>query len=142
MTTRQLLAGFLLVCSQCTAPALEHYRVDFNSPLHTAGQPPNTFVGSAGPSRINSGSPTVMSSFGHLTDQPLVFKGVDYEQIQFNLGLRQPHYFIEFDFETRNLNPSLFTYTVTFDAPIVNNVSLHGLGEIHVFGLPAQPGWT
>jgi hypothetical protein len=142
MTTRKLLPGFLFLCSLCTAPALDHYRVDFNPPLHTAGQLPAVQVGSAGPSQIVTGFPTVMSSFGHLTDQPLVFNGVHYEQIAFDLGRHQPNYFIEFDFETHNLNPSLFAFTVHLDAPLINPVTLHGLGEIQVQNLPPQAGWT
>ncbi len=108
------------------------YFVDFSSPLHQTNQPVTVNDGPQTPSYIVFGSPTVVSTFGHLTNQPLVFKGLYYEQIQFNLGYGVPDYFIEFDFETHNLDPSLFAFTMLCDTPYVQNFSLHGLGAIEV----------
>lgn len=120
------------------------YTVDFSSPLHQVGQPPTTGAGPQTPSSIIFGSPTVVSSFGHLTNQPLMFKGVGYEQIEFDLNKGVPDYFIEFDFETRNLNPSLFAFVMLCDTPYVQNFYLHGLGYIGVppANSPYLPGWT
>jgi hypothetical protein len=120
------------------------YWVDFGSPLNQVNQPPATNAGPLTPSKIVFGGPTVVSSFGHLTNQPLLFKGTYYEQIQFDLGKQAPDYFIDFDFETRKLNPSLFAFTVIFDDPWAEVFYLHGTGYIGVppSNSPGLPGWT
>jgi len=112
--------------SLSAAEGNQYYNVTFSSPPHTVGQSPATTEGPDGPSAIIFGNPTVVSQFGHLVDQPLVFSGNGYEQIQFGLFKHAPNYFVEFDFETRNLNPSLFAFTVIFDTPSVENVYMHG----------------
>ena len=121
-----------------------YYSVDFNSPLNQPGQPPATGTGSQTPSSIVFGSPEVVGSFGHLIDQPLLFRGIDYQQLRFDLGRRAPDYFLDFDFETHNLNPSLFAFMLLFDGPLTENFYLHGSGSIGV--PPANsthlPGWT
>jgi hypothetical protein len=139
--------ALLAIAILCTVPAGASeifYSVDFGSPLNQVGQPPATGLGSATPSSIVFGSPTVVSSFGHLTQQPLLFTAIHYQQIEFDLWKGVPDYFLDFDFETRNLNPSLFAYTVLFDTPTVQNFSLHGWGEIDVppANSPALPGWS
>src|SRR5262245_26437634 len=115
----------LFLASSLLADSI-YYNVTFSSPPHTVGAAPATGVGPAGPSLVAFDGPTVASQFGHLLDQPLVFTGIGYDQIQFNLGQHAPNYFIEFDFETHNLNPSLWAFTALFDTPAVQNVYLHG----------------
>ena len=105
---RNLRTIILVSASLFAAPvgaAQYFYTVDFNSPLNQVGQPPATGAGQQTPSSVVFGNPTVVSSFGHLTDQPLLFRGIGYQQIQFNLARGVPDYFVDFDFETRNLNP-------------------------------------
>ena len=130
------IAGVLSFVSAglLSAHDFEYYNVTFTTPPHTVGLPPATDVGFLGPSAVVFGRPTVVSAFGHLQDQPLVFSAIGYEQIQFNLGRHADNYFVEFDFETRNLNPSLHAFTALFDTPIVHNVYLHGgLQRIQLF---------
>ena len=119
------------------------YSVDFNSPLNQVGSPPVTGMGSSTPSSIVFGTPTVESSFGSLTDQPLVFSAIGYQQIQFDLSKGVPDYFVDFDFETHNLNPSLFAFTLLFDG-VGGNFYLHGGGYIGVppANSPYLPGWS
>jgi hypothetical protein len=137
-----VIAGFACV----SAPAAQNfYTVDFNSPLNQIGQPPTTGAGSDTPSRILFGSPTVVSSFGHLTDQPLVFSGIYYQQIQFDLGRGVSDYSVDFDFETRNLNSSLFAFSLLMGGPgWGGSFYLHGRGYIGVppSNSPYLPGWT
>ncbi len=120
------------------------YTADFSSPLNQPGLPPATGMGQQTPSRIVFGNPTVVSSFGHLTNQPLLFTALNYQQIQFDLGNGVPDYFVDFDFETRNLNPSLFAFVILFDTPSVENFYLHGNGYIGVppANSPYLPGWS
>jgi len=118
------------------------YWVDFSPPLNQVGQLPATSAGPRSPSQIVFGSPTVVSSFGQLTNQALLFKAIAYQQIQFDLRKGAPDYFLDFDFVTRDLNPSRFAFTALFDTPSVQNFSLHGLGAIHVPGAYPLPGWT
>ena len=139
--------ALLVISILCTVPvgaAQYFYSVDFHSPLNQIGQPPATAAGPETPSSIVVGDPTVVSSFGHLTEQPLLFSGIYYQQIQFDLGRGVPDYFVDFDFETRNLNPSLFAFDAVFDTPGVEVFYLHGGGYIGV--PPANstylPGWS
>ena len=120
------------------------YSVDFGSPLNQAGQLPVTGLGSQTPSSVVFGSPKVVGSFGHLYRQPLLFSGIGNQQIQFDLGKGVSNYFLDFDFETHNLNPSLFCFTTLFDTPRVQNFDLHGLGYIQgpPFTSPELPGWS
>jgi hypothetical protein len=117
------------------------YSADFSSPLNQVGQPPATGYGSLTPSSIVFGTPTVESSFGSLTNQPLVFSAVGYQQIQFDLGRGVPSYFVDFDFETHNLNPSLFSFVLLCDTPEVQNFDLHGWGFIQAPNANL-PGWS
>lgn len=147
MFPRKYFAGvfsLFLVLSLSAAEEAQYYNVTFGSPPHAVGAPPVTTGGSDSPSAIIFGRPTVVSQFGHLQDQPLVFTARGYEQIQFNLGQHAPNYFIEFDFETHNLNSSLFHFTTHFDTPTVQNVDLHGFYNTVSFGgarFPSIP-WT
>jgi hypothetical protein len=133
-----------VLCAHPVEAAQYFYSVDFHSPLNQVGQPPVTGAGPEAPSSVVFGAPTVVSSFGHLTEQPLLFSGIGYEQIQFDLGKGVSDYFLDFDFETRNLNPSWFAFVVLFDTPYVQNFYLHGLGYIGVppANSPHLPGWT
>lgn len=136
-------AGVLLLANAVGAGQY-FYWVDFSNPPRMVNCPPATGLEPWTPSLIPFGSPTVVDSFGHLTNQPLRFRGIGYEQIQFNSGKGAPNYFIEFDFETRNLNPSMFAFVILFDTPHVQNFYLHGLGYIGVppANSPYLPGWT
>lgn len=119
------------------------YWVDFNPPIHQAGEVPAVGLGVRTPSSIIFGKPTVANAFGHLTNQPLVFTAVGYEQISFALGKGASEYFVEFDFETRNLNGSLHAYTLAFDTPNVENFTLHGgLGSVLAPSSPPLFGWS
>jgi hypothetical protein len=145
----RILQAILLLVSTwfCGVPAggAEYfYTVNFNSPPNQPGQPPATGAGQSTPSSIVFGTPFVVSSFGHLTDQPLLFSGIGYQQIQFDLGRGAPDYFVDFEFETRNLNPSLFAFDVLFDMPWAESFYLHGRGYIGVppANSPYLPGWS
>lgn len=135
------IAGVLSLVSAglLSAHDFEYYNVTFTTPPHTVGLPPATGVGFLGPSAVVFGRPTVVSEFGHLQDQPLLFTAIGYDQIQFNLGHRQSNYYLEFDFESRNLNPSLFAFTALFDTPHVQNVHLHG-GPPQFYAFSGIPG--
>lgn len=131
--------ALVLVLSLCVLiPLLSRageflYWVDFNPPMHQEGQTPAFGQGVRTPSSIVFGNPTVVSSFDQLTNQSLLFTAIDRDQIRFVLGKGASAYFVEFDFETRNLNGSLYAYTVFFDTPIVQSFILHGgLGNIQV----------
>jgi hypothetical protein len=121
------------------------YTVYFDSPINQTGQPP--VVGRPWgqvPCDIEFGEPLVESAFGHLQHQPLVFTAMGYQTIEFCLGERAPDYFVDFDFESRNLNGSKFTFTLLFDTPTVQDFYLHGLGYIGVPPANSRylPGWT
>lgn len=117
------------------------YWADFSSPLNQPNQRPTTNAGPRTPSRILVGNPTVVTSFGHLTNQPLMFKAVYYEQIGFDLPQGMTNYFIDFDFETHRLNSSLFAFDLWCCYP---SFYLHGRDYIGVppANSPYLPGWT
>ena len=140
------LAGiFILLLFPAAADDL-FYSVGFNSPLNQVGQLPTTGLGYSTPSRIVFGTPTVVSSFGSLTNQPLLFSAIGYQQIQFNLGQGVPDYFVDFDFESHNLNPSLYAFSTLFDmaGAGAQNFYFHGSGHIGVppANSPYLPGWS
>ena len=118
------------------------YAADFSSPLNQVGQPPTTGDSPSTPSLIIFGSPTVVSSFGQLTNQPLLFEAIGYQQIGFDLSKGAPDYFLDFDFESHNLNSSLFLFMTIFDCPEVESFNLHGIGYIEIPDYSFLPGWT
>ena len=66
------------------------YDLDFSSSSHTVGSPPVTGAGTAPRTTvwsINFGTPTVVSTFGVLTDQPLEFNAFDGQGDQIQLSL-------------------------------------------------------
>ncbi len=77
---RRVAAALSVLASLCCLPvgaAQYFYSVDFDGPLNQVGQPPATGAGPETPSTIVFGTPTVVASFGHLTQQPLLFSGID-----------------------------------------------------------------
>src|SRR5262249_3228536 len=62
----------------------------------------------------------------------------------FPLAKGEPEYFLDLDFRTHNVNPSLYAYIIDFEAPGFHDFILHGLG--HIEAPPANslylPGWT
>src|SRR5688572_10323376 len=100
MRTGLFLIGLGVLISGASGIASQlFYDVPFSSPPHTVNAVPVTGLGSSTPTRIVFGTPKVAASFGSLTNQPLVFSGIGYQQIQFNLGHQASKYFVEFDFE-------------------------------------------
>jgi hypothetical protein len=120
------------------------YSVDFAPPLHQIGQPPTINAGPRTPSSIVFGSPTVVASFDAITNYALLFPAFGYQQIQFDLARNAPDYFLDFDFETRGLYPSLFDYAILFDVPYVQVFDLHGRDGICVppSNSDCLPAWT
>ncbi|MFB3106698.1 MAG: hypothetical protein ACE1ZA_17490, partial [Pseudomonadales bacterium] len=77
---RKALLPALVLVFWFTAPAIAQtttlYDIDFGSPPHTVGLPPATGAGRPPRDTVSTivfGSPTVVSGFGALTDQPLEF---------------------------------------------------------------------
>jgi hypothetical protein len=119
------------------------YSADFNPPINQADQLPAVGQGLRTPSSIIFGEPTVVSAFGHLTNYPLVFTALGYEQIGFALGKGASDYFVEFDVETRNLNGSSFAYSLLFDTPNVQNFVFHGgIAAVLAPSSPPLFGWS
>ena len=141
---RSGLAGITILLAFPAAADDLFYSVGFNSPANQVGQLPTTGLGYSTPSSIVFGTPTVVSSFGSLTNQPLLFSAIGYQQIQFNLGQGVPNYFVDFDFESHNLNPSLYAFSILFDTPSAESFYLHGRGYIGVppANSPYLPGWS
>lgn len=138
------------LCSQALFAGQIFYDARFDSPLNRTNEPPVVGAGRETPSRITGGdgfpftTPIVVSSSGHLTNQPLRFKADGFQQIRFDLGRAVSDYYIDFDFETRNLNPSLHGFHTVFDTLVVQPFTLHGgfMPGIHdPFGVPVI-NWT
>ena len=123
-----------------TAPVLL-YDVDFGSPPHTVGLPPVTGAGAAPRdtvSRINFGKPTVVASFGPLTDQPLEFDSFDGQgdQIEFRLSNlpAQSSYTIEADLVIAAVDDYGWPFVVFIDAPDVRRIDFRADGTVTIGG--------
>lgn len=111
------------------------YNINFN------GQPTNQIVmtGTApqNVSQINFGTPVVVSSFGSLTNRPLVFDNVGgdfYDQIQLNLlQAYPPSLDLAFDFTSAGLIGSPCRFSVLFDTPRVRNIWFNNDGTISLY---------
>ncbi len=132
-----LMTPLLVLCfaARAQAASVTLYDIDFGSPPHVVGSSVKVGSGTDTPSRINFGTPTVESSFGALTDQPLVFnpEADTYEQIQLNLGGGYDDYRVSFDLYAANLSGSDYAFTLNFDTPQVQNFSFHGLGSMRTY---------
>ena len=104
------------------------YLLDFGSPPHTVGLPPATGAGPAPRNTVTSvwfGAPTVASSVGSLTDQPLKFDSLDGKYDQILLGLRDlplDHvYCIESDVLI-DTNTRGRKFVILHDTPTIRNI--------------------
>ena len=126
------------------------YDIDFSTPPHTVGSPPAVGAGPAPRDTVSSitfGSPTVVSSFGDLTDQPLKFDSFDGSGDQIKLSLDDmtlgSAYVIEAELEIDDVDILFRPFTVLLDTPQVRSVSFRSNGTVttHVpFVFPGPPG--
>lgn len=137
---RVVVAGFLAsICGGVNAGVITHYDVNFNSPIHSAGSTPVVNSNGDTPSNINFGSPMVESSYGELTDQPLVFNTAGntsnylYDQVWFELGKGYDNYQFSFDLQISNLKDSWYQFAVLFDAPTIQNLHFNKAGRMEAF---------
>ncbi|MCE5341243.1 MAG: PEP-CTERM sorting domain-containing protein [Planctomycetaceae bacterium] len=116
--------GYTLIC------------IVFNSLVFGASFYDIDFSESTRPYSVVFGSPRIQNSFGHISNNCLVFnpKSSTYEQIELKLGKGQKTYQLSFDIETKKLTNSKYAFTVLFDTPTVQTFSLHGmLNDIYMF---------
>jgi len=128
------IGGALALLANPTFAAL--YDVDFGTPPHTVGLPPLT---GAGPpprdtvSGINFGTPTVVSGFGVLTDQPCEFNSFDDQgdQIQLDLDDLPPAatYSLDCDLTVADVTGN-DDFAVIFDTPFVRTIRFNANGDI------------
>lgn len=85
------------------------------------------------------GQPQVMSQFGDLVDQPLVFntKGNTpsffYDQIELDMDGGSNFYYTSFDIYTDRLIGSQNRFTLVYDLPDVHNIEFYNHGVIDLF---------
>lgn len=115
------------------------YEVTFSSPPHTVGMAPVTNTNTSSRDRISeivSGKPTVVNSFGPLTEQPLELLASiadGYSQIRFGLSSDD---FIVFDTDLCVRSSTAQTkggLTFLFDTPEVRNVYFMPNGDVRIF---------
>lgn len=115
------------------------YEVTFSSPPHTVGMTPVTNTNTSSRDRISEivfGKPTVVNSFGPLTEQPLELLASTadgYSQIRF--GLSSDHFIVfETDLCVRSSTAQLKGgLTFLFDTPEVRNVYFEPNGDVRIF---------
>lgn len=115
------------------------YDLDFDPPLHTAGQPPVT--GGAQlprrtPGEVSVGMPTVRAAVGKLTNQPLEFDSRDGfgDQIgmdTFNM-LPDRRFCCSFRVQLFEVGSPAGTFTILFDSPDVRTVTFTEFGTVQV----------
>jgi hypothetical protein len=115
------------------------YEVTFSSPPHTVGMAPVTNTNTSSRDRITAipfGKPTVVNSFGPLTEQPLEMLASTadgYSQIK--LGLSSDAFIVfETDLCVRSSTAQLKGgLTFLFDTPEVRNVYFEPNGDVRIF---------
>lgn len=122
-----------------------YYAVDFGSPPNTVGQPPAVGTGPYPrdtPSAILNGAPTVVASYGVLTDQPLLFSApaspaASVDQIDLDLGVNEDDvFYIDFDLTIGSLSTSSSSsdgFIVFIDVPTAKGIRFHADGTITGF---------
>jgi hypothetical protein len=124
-----LINLFCILVAQGATAATLLYDVDFCTPPHTVGLPPVAAAGNPPRNTVSQvvmGAPTVVSSFGELTDQPLLFDtygdGVP-EQIRLRLNdlPTSKHYCLEVDMVIGSMQ-DWYGFTIFFDVPTVRRI--------------------
>jgi hypothetical protein len=116
----------LAILIPCAGHSLVLYDIDFQTPGQGVNQTVQTGPAPQYVSSIVFGNPEVVSSFGGLTNQPLLFTGGSlvfgqnyYTQIQLNFGIPDPQTLdLSFDFTDMGTGHYL---TLLFDTPEVRN---------------------
>lgn len=130
------------------------YSIDFSSPFHQVGQPATVDLGDAprrGPSRSHFQLPTVVADAGPITNGALRFAAPSeissLSQIELGiendfsgLGVDAPAYEFSADIIVDNLNSSFDRFTIFFDSPRVNPISLLSGGFIQPDGVGTSIG--
>lgn len=120
------------------------YDIDFAAPFHQSGMPATIDLGDTprvGPTRNSFQHPTVVDSFGPMTDGALHFRSPDessfLSQIELGVesgftgvGVDYPGYRLEFDMIVDEIGPVSDDFTVLFDTPRVNTFTFRGDGLI------------
>ncbi len=135
----------LLIVSPCVTFASQTlYDIDFSAPFHRVGNAASLDDGPT-PRRGPSGNvfqlPTVVSSFGSLTDGALRFASpsntsflsqtsLGIEQGFFGVGVDLPEYRLEFDLVIDRLAEISDEFSVLLDSPQSNKFSFRGDGKI------------
>jgi hypothetical protein len=80
----------------------------------------------------------------YLEEESLLFSTSGITALAYELNKGASNYFVDFDFESRNLYPSMFLFGVLFDAPEAEGFYLHGwVGVESPFPYHTiWPGWT
>ena len=123
------------------------YDLDFSSPTHVLGSPPTTGAGPAPRDTVSSipfGTPTVVSSFGSLTDQPLEFNSFDGAGDQIRLALDDvilgTMYTIETEVEIADVVAPFRPFGVIIDGlPGIRRVDFHSDNTIRAFASFTPP---
>lgn len=137
------LLGVLLLAQGATCAV--YFNIDFSSPVHQVGSQPTYGGGPDRPTRNWFGSPQVMSSFGALTEQPLLMNtdgnpgSFYYDQFSLDLAYSQPTYHIAFDVYTEDLIGSRNQFALIMDFAQVWVLRLHNSGLIWLPGQAIPP---
>jgi hypothetical protein len=133
-----LLAGAFLMLGAVPADAL-YFWVDFDSPPHQVGQPPATGYGPPPRQTVSTipfGTPTVVSSFGLLTDQPCEFDSFDDQGDQVKLDVSDlpltDGYGLVCDLVVADLEAG-GDFAILFDTPQVRTIRFSSTGDINVY---------
>jgi len=116
------------------------YSVDFNSRWERInGQASSNMGRTNQPAYFPTGYAPVVSSFGHLTNYPMLFGA--FGGIFFDVGRGAPDYFIDCDFETHNLATSSQYFVIGLG---IQAFALHAQGEVlaEIDGVDHDVGWT
>lgn len=140
------LAGSLFLTSfAADAGIITLYDIDFSSPTHTVGIMPSIGTGVDQISGINSGRPTVESSYAGSDNPSLHFNAASgtSEQIRLNMGQGYNNYQISYDFFSTDLSGSDYAFVLLADTPQVRNFSFNGVSGVRYWApyvLPINGG--